>query len=137
MSYRDRSLLIDSLGSNWSATTVSAGTAAAVATAAASITAAVSTERIRMTQLGWSTRNNQGAAATMTLNVAHASGTTSPTVIGSWDITPAAAASLQDTWLVSYMGKKGKGLQAYFTTPMISVVQKVSIAGWRDTLSDG
>lgn len=137
MANRDRALLIDSLGTNWAVTSTSNGSAAAGTTAAASVSGSVSTERIHMTQLGWSIRNNGAAAFTATLNVAHASGTTVPTVIGSWDVVPAAAGSAQDSWFVNYLGKKGKGLQAYFAAPATSVVQKVSIAGWRDTLSDG
>ena len=137
MAYRDRSLLIDSLGSNFAATTTSAGTAAAVASACCSVQAASGHERIRLTQLGWSVRNHQAAGVTMTLQVSHATGTSVPTVLASWDLFPAAAGYALDNFVVNFMGKKGLGLQAVMNTPLGSVTQKVSIAGWRDSLSDG
>lgn len=134
MAYRDRALLMESLGNVWQGVTASAGTSAAVATASLSVAPAVK-ERVHLTQLGWSIRNNGAAAYTATLSVKHAS--TGGTVIASWDITPAAAGFAADTWCLGLMGKKGVKLWIDFGTPGISVVQRVSAAGWRDTLSDG
>ncbi len=130
MAFRDKSLIIDSLGNNWNATcSTAAGT-----TCTASVVPAAK-ERIHLGQLGWSIRNAGAAAYTATLNVRHAS--IAGTVIASWDIQAAAAGGLQDSWAVNLMGKRGVPLNVDFGTPAASVTQKVSIAGWRDTLSDG
>ena len=130
MAFRDKALIIDSLGNNWNANS----TPAAGATCSASVTPAVK-ERIHLNQLGWSIRNAQAAAYAATLNVRHAS--IGGTVIGSWDIQAAAGGGLQDSWAVNLMGKRGVPLNVDFGVPASSVTQKVSIAGWRDTLSDG
>ena len=129
MAYRDRALIIDSLGNNWNAT----GTTAAGTTVAVSSPTPAAKERIHLNQLGWSIRNAGAAAYTATLNVRGAGAT----VIAAWDIQVAAAASLQDSWAVNLMGKRGAAMTVDFGTPAASIVQRVSVAGWRDTLSDG
>jgi len=131
MAFRDKALIIDSLGNNWSAN----NTTASGTTLAVSSPTPAAKERIHMTQLGWSERNAAAAAYTSTLNVRHAS--IGGTVVASWDIIAALGVSVQDTWVVNLMGKKGVPLVVDFGTPLASVTQKVSIAGWRDTLSDG
>lgn len=132
MAYRDRQLLIDSLGHIWSDTTAAAGTTCAV-----SVSASSSHERYHLTSLGWSVKNTQAAATTVSVNVAHASGTTAPTVLGSWDIVVAAGATAQDTWRVHFSGKKGQGIQAYFApVSATSVVEKVTACGYVEKGSD-
>lgn len=131
MAQRDRALIIDSLGNNWNAyNTTASGTTLAV-----SSPTPAAKERIHLTQIGWSERNVAAATYTSTLSVRHAS--INGTVVASWDILPAVGASLQDSWVVNIMGKKGVPISVDFGTPLASVTQKVSIAGWRDTLSDG
>ena len=131
MANRDKALIIVSLGNNWNANnTTASGTTLAVSSPTPAIK-----ERIHLTQLGWSQRNVAAAAYTSTLNVRHAS--VAGTVIASWDIIATLNASVQDTWVVNLMGKRGVPLVVDFGTPLASVTQKVSIAGWRDTLSDG
>lgn len=131
MAYRDRALLIDSLGNKWNAS----NTTATGTTLAVSSPTPAAKERIHMTMLGWAIRNAAAATYTATLNVRQAS--IGGTVIASWDILPAVGASLQDSWAVDIMGKRGVPLSVDFGTPLASVTQKVSIAGWKDGLSDG
>src|SRR5581483_3519490 len=112
MAFRDKALIIDSLGNNWSAN----NTTASGTTLAVSSPTPAAKERIHMTQLGWSERNAAAAAYTSTLNVRHAS--IGGTVVASWDIIAALGVSVQDTWVVNLMGKKGVPLVVDFGTPL-------------------
>jgi len=86
--------------------------------------------------LGYSVKNatlQTGPAST--LAVTH--GSLNGSVIASWDIAPVNIGSMQDCWLTNIKGKRGVGLCVSFSAPVASIVQKVSIAGWHDSLSDG
>ncbi len=132
MAYRDRALIIDSLGSNWFA---QASPSIGV-TASASVTPAAPTIRPHLTQLGWSLNNSAGAAAA-TGKISVKNSSTAGTVYGAWDIGAAAGGFAQDTWSVNIKGKKGKPFFVDSGTPSASATYKVSIAGWFDQLSDG
>ena len=133
MAAHDKALIIDSLCNTWSA---SSGTVASGASCQAVVTAAGAKSYSHMTSLGWSMRNPSAVTVACTLVIAHVS--VQGTVVASWDIqlAPGPTASF-DNWAVNIKGKKGASLAAGFQSSATSVFQKVSIAGWYDSLSDG
>lgn len=130
MAYRDRALIIDSLGNNWTA----ANAPAAGATCVASVPA-VKYARNHITQLGWSCRN--AAAAPFTASLAVRDASIAGTVLATWDIVVVNGTGQQDTFALNIKGLKNSALFVEFGTPAASVTQKVSAAGWVDSLSDG
>lgn len=129
MSKRESALVVDSLAHGWSAYQATA----AGSTCTANVAVGSAHERLHLTQLGWSIRNAGAAAYTATLNVTDSS--IGGTVRASWDmIVPVG--HLLDTFNLNIMGLKGAALNVDFGAPAASVVQKVSIAGWRDQSND-
>lgn len=129
MAYRDKALMIDSLGNNWNMSTFAAGV-----TASASVAPAAK-ERITLTQIGWSFKNLTAANATASLQVRDAS--INGNILAQWEIIVATGLTAQDSWAVNIKGLKGSPLNISFNTTQISVSNALSVAGWRDTLSDG
>lgn len=129
MAYRDRALIIDSLGNNWNQSTIAPGV-----TASASVSVAIK-ERIALTQLGWSMKNLTAANATAHLQVRDAS--IAGTILAQWEIVVAAGLTAQDSWVVNIKGLRGSPLYIGFNTAQASVGYGLSVAGWRDSLSDG
>ena len=129
MAYRDRALIIDSLGNNWNNTTYAAGV-----TASGTVSVAAK-ERLALTQLGWSMKNLTAANATAHLQVRDAS--IAGTLLAQWEIVVAAGLTAHEAWKVDIHGLKGSSMYFGFNTAQASVSYGLSTAGWRDSLSDG
>lgn len=133
MAFRDRAAVIESMTNLWNNTHApSAGT-----TCAATVVPALPTTRVHLTNIGWSVANaTLSTGPSSNLEVRHRS--IAGTLIASWTINPIGLGSFQDQWSgMNLMGKKGAAMVVDFTAPVASITQKVSIAGWYETLGDG
>jgi hypothetical protein len=132
MAKRDADLIIESLSQRWNAvSTPSAGTSC-VASVSPLPNQFGGNWKANCDSLGWSVRNLTAAAVTTTLEVRDAS--IAGGVIASWDFVVAANGGAADNFAVKVQGVRGNPLYINFGTPNVSVVQKVSAAGWYDTL---
>ena len=125
MANRSEGLITDSLIHLWNATH-----APAAGTTCTANSGAVDKQKNVLTQLGWSIRNASAAAVTATLSVRDAS--PAGTVLASWDTIVAVGGSQLDTFGVNLLSSRGVPIYVDFGTPVASVTQKVSIAGWRN-----
>lgn len=127
MAFRDRGLIIDSLGHNvFNTTTVTNVTCSA----SLAPSAGVGTSKLTLTQLGWSIRNLTAAAYTATISVRAAS--IAGTVLASWDVMPAANGFALDNFVTNIKGAQGQTLNVDFSPQAASVYMKLSIAGWEE-----
>lgn len=125
MAYRDRGLIIDSLGHSASNYTTGANV-----TVSASLSPSSSGTRMMLTNIGWSIRNAGAAAYTATMNVRDSS--INGAVRESWDMIVTAGASLQDSYVTNIKGLRGQALNVDFGPPAASVTVKVSAVGWEE-----
>lgn len=86
-------------------------------------------ERYIIESLIASARNATAAAVTLTANIRAAS--IGGSIIASWDVIVAVGGSYQDCFAqLNYPAPRGQDLVVDFGTPVASVTQKVSAAGW-------
>jgi hypothetical protein len=132
MAKRADEVIIESLANRWNASSFPAAGTSCVASVSGPNPS--TSCKINLDSLGWSARNATAAAVTLTLSVRDAS--LAGTTLAAWDVIVGTGVSQQDNFAVKVQGVRGNPLFIDFGTPAASVTQKISAAGWYDTLQN-
>lgn len=121
-------LLADQMRERFTGT--SAPSAGATCAANTGVTLSSSKARNVLESIIFSARNVSGGVVTLTCSVRAIS--IAGTAIASWDILVANNTSVQDCYNIRLPAPRGQDLWVEFGTPVSSVTQKVSIAGYTE-----